>query len=73
MFLLHNLNNMQIVVLGVVGPKTAMNFGSKEVEPRLMRGGRGGFPWTTHILFLGTVKHSSGLLDWAKNVHVLFA
>ena len=42
MFLLHNLNNMQIVVLGVVGPKTAMNFGSKEVEPRLMRGGGGG-------------------------------
>ena len=41
MFLLHNLNNMQIVVLGVVGLETAMDFGSKEVKPRLMRGGGG--------------------------------
>ena len=41
MFLLNNLNNMQIVVLGVVGPEMAMDFGSKEVEPRLI-GGRGG-------------------------------
>ena len=42
MFLLHNLNNMQIVVLGVVGLETAMDFDSKEVKPRLMRGGGGG-------------------------------
>ena len=41
MFLLHNLNNMQIVVLGVVGPEMAMDFGFKEVKPRLMRGGGG--------------------------------
>ena len=27
-----------IVVLGVVRPKMATDFGSKEVEPRLMRG-----------------------------------
>ena len=40
-FLLHNLNNMQIVVLGVVGPEMAMDFGFKEVKPRLMRGGGG--------------------------------
>ena len=26
------------MVLGVVGPEMAMDFGSKEVEPRLMRG-----------------------------------
>ena len=38
-FLHDNLNNMQIVVLGVVGPEMAMDFGSKEVEPRLMKGG----------------------------------
>ena len=38
MFLLDNLNNMQIVVLGVVGSVMAIDFGSKEVEPRLMRG-----------------------------------
>ena len=30
---------MQIVVLGVVRPEMAIDFGSKEVEPRLMRGG----------------------------------
>ena len=38
MFLLGNVNNMQIVVLGVVGLEMAMDFGSKEVEPKLMRG-----------------------------------
>ena len=67
-FLLDNLNNMQIVVLGVVGSETAMDFGSKEVEPRLMRGGGGGggCPWTTHALFLGTVKNSPGLLVGPK-------
>ena len=32
------LNNMKIMVLGVVRPEMAMDFGSKEVEPRLMRG-----------------------------------
>ena len=32
------LNNMQIVVLGVVRPEMTMDFGSKEVKPRLMRG-----------------------------------
>ena len=79
MFLHDNLNNMQIVVLGVVGPEMAMDFGSKEVEPRLMKrgggggGGGGGCPWTTHVLFLGSVKNSPGLLDWAENVHVLFS
>ena len=39
---LYNSDNMQIVVLSVVGPKMAMDFYSKEVEPRLMRGGGGG-------------------------------
>ena len=29
---------VKIVVLGVVRPKMAMNFGSKEVELRLMKG-----------------------------------
>ena len=29
---------VQIVVLGVVRPEMAMNFSSKEVEPRWMRG-----------------------------------
>ena len=73
-FLHDNLNNMQIVVLAV-GPEMAMDFSSKEVEPRLMRGGGGGggCPWTAHVLFLGTVKNSPDLLDWAENVHVLFA
>ena len=58
-----------IVVLGVVGPEMAMDFDSKEVEPRLMRGG---CPWTAYVLFLGIVKNSLGLLDWAENVYVLF-
>ena len=69
-FLLDNLNNMQIVVLGVAGPETVMDFGSKEVEPRLMRGG---CPWTAHVQFLGAVKNSPGLLDLVENVHMLFA
>ena len=25
----------------------------------------GGYPWTAHVLFLGAVKNSPGLLDWA--------
>ena len=37
-FLLDNLNNMQIVVFVVVGPEMTMDFSSKEVKPRLMRG-----------------------------------
>ena len=53
MFLLDNLNNMQIVVLGVVGPKMAMDFGSKEVDPKLMRGS---FPWIAHAQFLELLK-----------------
>ena len=40
------------MVLGVVGSETAMDFGSKEVEPRLMRG-VGCCPWIAHALFLG--------------------
>ena len=32
---------MKIMVLGVVGPEMAMDFGSKEVEPRLGGGGGG--------------------------------
>ena len=39
MFFHDNLNNMQIVVLDVVGSEMAMDFGSKEVKPRLMKGG----------------------------------
>ena len=55
---------MKIMVLGVVGPEMAMDFDSKEVEPRLMRGGGGGgCPWTTHVLFIRTVKNNLGLLD----------
>ena len=59
-----------IVVLGFVGAEMAMDFGSIEVEPRLMRGG---CPWTAHVLFLRAVKNSLGFLDWAENIHVLFA
>ena len=57
MFLLDNLNNMKIVVLGVVGPEIAMDFGSKEVEPRLMRGLSMDNPRTV----FGTVKISPDL------------
>ena len=56
-FLLDNLNNMQIVVLGVVGPEMAMDFGSKEVEPRLRRGLSMDSPRT----FFRTVKISPNL------------
>ena len=41
---------MQIVVLGVVRPKMANDFGSKEVEPMLDEGAVRG-PWTAHVLF----------------------
>ena len=44
MFLLDNLNNMQIVILDVVRPEMAMDLSSKEVEPRLMGGGG----WVIH-------------------------
>ena len=39
---------MQIVVLGVVSPQMAIDFGSKDVEPML---DEGGCPWTAHVLF----------------------
>ena len=57
------------MVLGVVGPEMAMDFGSKEVEPRLRTGLSRNSPRT----IFGTVKNSPGLLGWTKNVHVLFA
>ena len=57
------------MVLGVVGTEMAMNFGSKEVEPRL----RGGCPRTAHTLFLGLLKNDPDLLGLTKNVHVLIA
>ena len=57
MFLLDNLNNMQIVVLGVIGSEMVMDFGSKEVEPRLMRGLSMDSPRT----IFGTVKISHDL------------
>ena len=57
-FLLGNLNNMQILVLGVVGQEMAMDFGSKEVEPKLMRGLSMDSPRT----IFGTVKNCLDLL-----------
>ena len=57
------------MVLGVVGPEMTMDFGSKEVEPRLRRGLSTDSPRTV----FGTVKNSLGLLGWTKNVDVLFA
>ena len=57
------------MVLGVVGPEMAIDFGSKEVEPRLRRGLSTDSPRT----IFRTVKNSPGLLGWTKNVHVLFA
>ena len=47
-----NLNNMQIVVLGVVGSKMAIDFGSEEVEPMLDEGDVHGQP----TYCFGTVK-----------------
>ena len=47
----------------------AMDFSSKEVEPRLRRGLSTDSPRT----IFGTVKNSPRLLGWTKNVHVLFA
>ena len=46
-----------IVVLGVVRPEMAIDFGSKEVEPRLMKGMSMDSPRTV----LGTVKNSLNL------------
>ena len=46
------------MILGVVRQETATDFGSKEVEPRLMRGL---FMDSPHIVFLGNVKNSPGL------------
>ena len=57
------------MVLGVVGSEMTMEFGFKEVEPRLRRGLSIESP---HIIF-GTIKNSPGLLGCTKNVHVLFA
>ena len=57
------------MVLGVVGPKMAMDFGSKEVEPRLRRG----LSTDNSRTVFGNVKNNPGLLGWTKNVHVLFA
>ena len=56
------------MVLDVVGPEMAMNFGSK-VEPRLRKGLSMDSP---HTVF-GTIKNNPGLLGWTKNIHVLFA
>ena len=53
-FLLGNLNNIQIVVLGVV-PEIAMDFDSKEVEPKLMRG----LPMDSPRTVFGAVKKNS--------------
>ena len=57
------------MVLGVVGSEIAMDFDSKEVEPRLRRGLSIDSP---RIVF-ETIKNSLDLLGWTKNVHVLFA
>ena len=57
MFLLDNLNNMKIVVLRVVGPEIAIDFDSKEVEPRLMRG----LSMDNPRIVFGTVKISPDL------------
>ena len=46
-----------IVLLGVVRPEMATDFGSKEVESRLMRGLSMGSPCT----IFGTVKNSPNL------------
>ena len=51
MFLLDNLNNMQIMVLGVVGSEMTLDFGFKEVEPWLMRGLSMDSPHTIFGLF----------------------
>ena len=57
------------IVLVVVGPEMTMNFGSKEVEPRL----RSGLSTDSPRTVFETLKNSPGLLSWTKNVHVLFA
>ena len=62
MFLPDNLNNMQIVVLGVVGPEMAMDFGSKEVEPRLMRA----LSMDSSSTVFGTIKISPNLCVGSK-------
>ena len=52
-----HLNNMQIVVLGVVRLEMAIDFGSKEVEPMLDEGA------------LGTIK-TVRVDDWTEIVHM---
>ena len=54
-----------IVVLGVVRPEMAIDFGSKEVEPMLDEGAVHGQP--TH--YLGAVK-TAQVNGWTKIFHV---
>ena len=53
---------MQIVVLGVVRLEMAMDFGSKEVEPRLMRG----LSMDNPRIVFGIVKNNLDLLVGSK-------
>ena len=55
---------MQIVVLGVVRPEMAIDFGSKEVEPMLDEGVVHGHP----TYCLGTVKIVM-VDDWTEIIH----
>ena len=61
-----------IVVLGVVGLENGHGFRFQRSGTKVDEGW-GGCPWTAHVLFLGAVKNSPGLLDLPENVHVLFA
>ena len=56
------------MVLGVIGLEMAMDFGSKEVEPRLRRGLSTD---NRHTVF-GTVKNSPGLLGWTKKTSMCY-
>ena len=66
--LLWKMNNMQIVVLSVVRPEMAIDFGSKEVEPMRDEGVVHRQP----TYCLGTVKIVR-VDGWTEIVHVLFA
>ena len=59
---------MQIMVLGVVRPKMAMDFGSKEVELMLDEGAVHGQP----TYCLGTVK-TVRVDGWTEIVHVCYS
>ena len=61
------MNNLQIVVLGVVRPKMAIDFGSKEVEPMLNEGAVHGQP----TYCLGTVK-TVRVDGWTEIVQVCY-